>query len=157
MVDPEDQMPVDWLPDVDPLVDDPDAQRPSDWNDAVDGMWIPRKVSTCWVLMALINPSGGHARQLLTHLLYAFSFYSPPSANPRCVNNGCGPWSPRLIKNPAHRGKWRPPQIRNPAHKGEWRPRLIPNPDHFLDLHPHNLAPMVLSILNTLIPSISLA
>lgn len=57
MVDPDDQMPVDWLPDVDPLVDDPDAARPDDWNDAVDGMWIAPKVSTspCHPVTLLID------------------------------------------------------------------------------------------------------
>lgn len=58
--------------------------------------------------------------------------------NPKCENNGCGPWVRPSISNPAYKGKWSAPLIDNPAYKGVWAPRKIANPEYFEDKHPSN-------------------
>ncbi|KAF9097575.1 hypothetical protein BGX23_008478 [Mortierella sp. AD031] len=58
--------------------------------------------------------------------------------NPKCENNGCGPWVRPRISNPAYKGKWTAPLIDNPEYKGVWAPRKIPNPTFFEDLSPAN-------------------
>jgi len=58
--------------------------------------------------------------------------------NPKCENNGCGPWVRPYISNPAYKGKWSAPLIDNPAYKGVWAPRKIANPEYFEDKHPSN-------------------
>ena len=77
---------------------------------------------------------------------------APLIPNPRCEGvDGCGPWKPPVINNPAHKGKWRAPLIDNPNYKGKWKPRKIPNPDFFEDKEPFKMTEIVSVILHDFI------
>lgn len=66
----------------------------------------------------------------------------PLIVNPKCVHNGCGPWTAPTIPNPDYVGPWVPPMIPNPRYAGEWSPRTIPNPAYYEDTTPTQLRPI---------------
>ncbi|KAF9352742.1 hypothetical protein BGX34_012002 [Mortierella sp. NVP85] len=118
--DPKARKPEDWDEDAPARILDENAKKPDDWLED-EGADIPDPEAT--------KPEDWNDEE--------DGDWIPPSIpNPKCQDNGCGPWTRPFISNPAYKGKWSPPLIDNPAYKGVWAPRKIPNPGYFEDLQP---------------------
>lgn len=107
-------------------IPDPNAVKPDDW-DELEPPYIP-------------DPSAHKPDEWDDD---EDGEWAPPDIlNPKCVNHGCGPWEPPMIRNQNYKGPWFPKKIPNPAYKGEWAPRKIANPEYYEDKTPANLEPI---------------
>ncbi|KAF9978195.1 hypothetical protein BGZ73_003376 [Actinomortierella ambigua] len=137
--DPNDKKPADWV-DVD-KIPDPKATKPDDWDEDAPARIVDENAvkPDDWLEdeqaeipdPEAVKPDDWDDEE-------DGDWVAPTIANPKCANNGCGPWTRPMIANPAYKGKWSAPMIDNPAYKGVWAPRKIANPDFFEDLTPSN-------------------
>lgn len=141
--DPEDKKPKDWVDEA--KIPDSTAVKPDDWDESAPASivdkddtkpddWLDDEPST------IPDPETSKPDDWDDDL--DGDWEAPRIPNPKCKESGCGEWKPRVIPNPAYKGKWTLPLIDNPAYKGEWHPRKIANPNYFVDEHPHNLERM---------------
>jgi len=138
--DPADKKPANWVDEE--FIDDVTATKPDDWDeDAPLEIADPDdKKPEGWQDDAPARIADPEAKKPDDWNDDEDGKWEAPLVeNPVCKQIGCGPWSPRMIRNKNYKGKWKAPQIPNPEFKGKWAPRKIANPGFFEDLHPHNL------------------
>eukprot|EP00792_Barthelona_sp_PAP020_P007553 TRINITY_DN3149_c7_g1_i1.p1 TRINITY_DN3149_c7_g1~~TRINITY_DN3149_c7_g1_i1.p1 ORF type:complete len:623 (+),score=252.34 TRINITY_DN3149_c7_g1_i1:31-1899(+) len=115
IADPDDVKPEDWDETAPKMIVDPDDIMPEDW--LVDEeQFIPDPED--------VAPEDWDEEEDGEYL-------SNMIPNPKCESNGCGPYEPKMIPNPAYKGPFIPKQIKNPAFKGIWAPQKIENPHYF--------------------------
>ncbi|KAG0039901.1 hypothetical protein BGZ83_002690, partial [Gryganskiella cystojenkinii] len=137
--DPKDFKPANWVEEA--KIADPKASKPADWDEDAPARIVDESatIPSDWLEdeqaeipdPEAVKPEDWDEEE-------DGDWIAATIPNPKCENNGCGPWTKPYISNPAYKGKWSAPFIDNPAYKGIWAPRKIANPDFFEDKHPSN-------------------
>ncbi|KAF9432523.1 hypothetical protein BGZ76_010665 [Entomortierella beljakovae] len=137
--DPNDSKPANWVEVA--KIPDVTATKPDDWDEDAPARIIDEKATkpSDWLEDELAEiPDPESVKPDDWDDEEDGDWIPPATANPKCQDNGCGPWTKPLISNPAYKGKWTAPLIDNPEYKGVWAPRKIANPEFFEDLTPSN-------------------
>lgn len=135
--DPKDSKPADWVEEA--TIPDPDARKPEDWDEDAPPKILDENATKPddWLEDEDVDiPDPDVEKPEDWNDEEDGDWIAPSIPNPKCQDNGCGPWTRPFIANPAYKGKWSPPLINNPAYKGVWAPRKISNPGYFEDLQP---------------------
>ena len=138
--DPNIKKPLDW--DDNEFIIDNNATKPIDWDENAPEFINDFNLTppSNWLInepLMIIDDSIEKPKEWDDKLFG--EFIQPLKNNPKCINNGCGPFIPPIIKNPNFKGKWSSPKILNPNFKGKWNHPLIKNPEYFIDQNPYLL------------------